>query len=171
MTAEEIDAIFPPNLAGLAQISDLRLLLSRLALGEYLGGGGFFEVLDIPEMEALEDIRQGDICLVALNNIGQPETFIYSEDQWKTMVIVPIGGGGGTSYVKLSEEFTIVALDVVFQEIALVQTPTIYEHMFVFLNGMLLSKDEYNVVGNTIQFIADTIYINDTVVVKYSYQP
>jgi len=38
MTKEEIDLIFPPSLAGLAQISDLRVLLSKLSSNDQLGG-------------------------------------------------------------------------------------------------------------------------------------
>jgi hypothetical protein len=131
-----------------------------------------FQVNTIPDRDQLQDINQGDICLVLHNQLNEPETFIWDNDQWKTLVMIPTsGGGGGSNYTKVTEEFQIGPTEEAFQEISLSQTPTLYEHIFVFLNGLLVSKDDFNLVGNTIEFIADYIADGDFVAVKYSYVP
>jgi hypothetical protein len=170
MTREEINKIFPPSYGGNAQISDLRLILSHLVIdGNTFGGIDFYDVNSISDRDQLQDLKQGDICLVRHNQLNEPETFIWDEDQWKVMVLIPSGGGGGTNYTKATEEFQIGPTEEAYQEIILSQTPTLYEHIFVFLNGLLVSKDDFNVVGNTIEFIADYIADGDLVIVKYGY--
>jgi hypothetical protein len=172
MTNEEIDAIFPPELGGNAQISDLRLILTYLAAsGSAFGGINFYDVNSIPDRDQLQDLSQGDICLVRHNQLNEPETFIWDDEQWKVMVLIPAGGGGGTTYNKITEEFQIGPTEEAYQEVILTQTPTLYEHIFVFLNGLLVSKDDFHVVGNTIEFVSDYIADGDFVVVKYGYVP
>jgi hypothetical protein len=102
--------------------------------------------------------------------LGQPETYIWDDDQWKILVLVP-AGGGGTSYPKTTEEFIVSDVQEQYQEIDLLKTPTPYEHIFVFLNGLVISKDDFTVVGNSIQFVADFIQEDDSVIVKYAYNP
>jgi hypothetical protein len=171
MTREEIDKLFPPGFGGNAQISDLRLILTYLSgSGSAFGGIDFHVVADIPERDQLTGLSQGDICRVNVNNLGQPETYIWDDDQWKILVLVPTSGGG-TSYPKLTEEFIVDDTQEQYQEINLINTPTPYEHIFVFLNGLLVSRDDYNIVGNSIQFVVDFIEEDDSVIVKYSYQP
>jgi len=172
MTREEIDKLFPASYGGNAQISDLRLILTYLSQsGSGFGGIDFYETNTIPERDQLSDLSQGDICRVALNNSGNPETYIWDDEQWKVLVLVPSSGGGGTTYVPLTEEFLITDLEEQYQEITLLKTPTIYEHIFVFLNGLLVSKDDFTVTSNSIQFTSGFILENDTIIVKYSYQP
>jgi hypothetical protein len=171
MTREEIDKIFPPGYGGNAQMSDLLLILTYLASsGSAFGGIDFFEVATISDRDHLQGVDQGDICRVSTNNAGQPETYIWDDEQWKILVLVP-SGGGGTSYPKLTEEFIVSDVQEQYQEINLINTPTPYEHIFVFLNGLIISKDDYTVVGNSVQFVADFIEEDDSVIVKYSYQP
>jgi hypothetical protein len=172
LTLDRINEMFPPSYGGNAQISDLRLALMELLENNIINDGiEFHEVATIPDRDQLQNIEQGDICKVAFNNSGNPETFIYDEDQWKTLVIVPTSGGGGTTYVKVTEEFAVGQIEEQYQEINLAKTPVIYEHIFVFLNGLLTSKDDFTVVGNSIQFVADFLIEGDSVIVKYGYQP
>jgi len=171
MTREEIDAIFPPEYGGNAQISDLRLLLSKLSgYGVFESAVEFNRVQTLTEMGQLQS-TQGDICLVEHNNVNEPETYIYDENQWKVMVIVN-ASGGGVNHPKMTEQFIINSIDEAYQEISLINPPTLTDHLFVFLNGILLmegSQNEFTVTGNTINFSTDTIFTDDTVVVKYSY--
>ena len=172
MTKEEIDKLFPSSYGGNAQISDLRLILTYLSQsGSGFGGIDFYEVNTIPERDQLQDLSQGDICRVAINSSGNPETYIWDEDQWKVLVLVPASGGGGTTYVPLTEEFQITNLEEQYQEINLTKQPTIYEHNFVFLNGLLVSKDDYVIMGNSVQFVPDSILEGDNIIIKYSYVP
>ena len=171
MTPEEIDNIFPASYGGNAQISDLRLLLSKLVYnGVFEGGIEFNRVQTIQEMNQLE-ATQGDICLVEHNALNNPETYIWDDNQWKVMVVV---NGSGGSLPKITEKFIVSATDAAYQEISLINPPVLSEHLFVFLNGILLregSGEEYTVIGNTINFEEDVIYTGDSVVVKYSYNP
>ena len=173
MTRDEIDIIFPPGFSGIAQISDLRLLLSKLANSDQLGGIEFYEVQDISERDQLE-AQDGDISKVALNNQGKPETYIMSNSSWKILVEIPVGGGSGpgTQYVKLSQNFDISQLDEDFQELALSQIPTIYDHIFVIINGMIQMEGpqrDFTRVGNLIHFSPGSIIMGDSVQIKYSY--
>jgi len=171
MTPEEIDTIFPPEYGGNAQISDLRLLLSKLATGGIFESSiDFNRVITLADMQSLP-ATQGDICLVEHGSQNEPETYIYDDDIWKLMVIID-ASNGGASYPKLTEQFEITPLDETYQEVNLQKPPTLNDHLFVFLNGILLkegSQEEFTVLGNTINFAPDTIYAGDTVVVKYSY--
>jgi len=169
LTPEEIYTIFPNEYGGNAQISDLRLLLSKLVKGGvFESATEFNRVNTLSDMQNLE-ATQGDICLVEHGTLNEPETYIYDNDQWKIMVIV--NTGGGSSYQKLTEQFLVSQLDEDYQELTLQQSPVLSEHIFVFLNGILLkegSSEEFTITGNTIYF-NNVILNGDEVTVKYSY--
>ena len=171
MTREEIDKIFPPGFSGLAQISDLRLLLSKLSDDDQLGDIVFFEVDTIQDRDEL-NAQDGDIAKVAVNNLGNPETYIMS-GTWKVLVEIPVGGGG-PQYVRTSKNFVVTQLEEDFQEISLTFTPTDYEHIFVYVNGLIQAQGtnlDFNRVGNIIQFSPGTITLGDNIQIKYSYIP
>jgi hypothetical protein len=174
MTMEEINKIFPPDYAGVAQISDLRLALTYLMSTNELGGIEFYEVLTLTEMYNLQDLNQGDICKVEDTGGGISKTYIYDQDQWKLLVEPVTGGGSGPVYNKATEIFNITSTDEAYQEVALQQTPTPFEHLFVYLNGVLLAEgpgNDFTISGNVIQFEADVITEDDQVQVKYAYLP
>jgi len=124
----------------------------------------------MPDRDAL-DASQGDISKVQFNLQGNPETFIYNNNTWKTLVEVP-SGLGGTNYTKRTEVFEITQLEEDFQEIHLLQIPTLFDHLFVYVNGLLIiegASSEFTRIGNAIQFSNGVIYKDDIIQVKYSY--
>jgi len=169
MTMEEINKLFPPEYGGPAQISDLRLALTYLNNYGELGGIEFHEVQTIADMQAL-DADQGDVCKVANDGSGQPQTYIYDNTQWK--ILVEPRTSGGTQYTKTTEVFEIDSTDEAFQEIALNQTPTKFDHIFVILNGIILTEGsiyDFELVGNMIYFKDNHLTAGDLLAVKYSY--
>ena len=170
MTIEEINKIFPPSYGGNAQISDLRLLLTKINTIADFDGIQFYEVQTIPDRNALE-VQQGDICKV-FNVAGQTITYIYDDDAWKVLVEGTGGGGGPGTYHQITENFTVGSLDEQQQEIILQESPNLTQHLFVYLNGMYLMLGvnyDYTVSNNIIQFNGNVITQGDNLCVKYSF--
>lgn len=174
MTWDEIDTIFPSSYSGNAQISDLRLLLSKLITSEYLGKIDFYEVQNLSERDALP-AKHSDICKVFDTGAGETITYIYkgSENQWVVLVEnTGTGGLPGTTNPQRTENFTISTLNQQDQSVTLLNTPRTSEHFMVFLNGMYLmlgGEYDYSLVSNTIVFTGTQITADDNLAVKYSY--
>ncbi len=163
MTREEIDLIFPPSYGGIAQVSDLRLLLSKLSLDDSLGGIDYYEVNTLEERDELENVKDASICKVIGIN-----TYIYDVDTWK--ILVENTGGGGPTGIKVTENFTVSTIDEMNQYKELLYIPNSQDHIFVFLNGMYLmlgSAFDYTISNNRIYF-SNPITAGDNLSIKYS---
>ncbi len=164
MTREEIDLLFPPEHGGNAQISDLRLLLTRLVSTDAIGGITFTEVATIAERDALE-AEDADICKVQNDN-----TYIW-DGIWKVLV-ENTGGGGSPSGNVTTEKRLISTLNEQHQYMELIHIPNTQEHIFVFLNGMYLmlgTSYDYTISNNRIIFSGCRITAGDHLAVKYNY--
>ena len=168
---EEINAVFPPSYGGNAQISDLRLILKHIATVGDINGIEFYTVPNMTELYALEP-ESGDIAKVLNIGDGTSRTFIYDKDHWALLVEGAGGGGGPSVYTQTTETFNISSVDEQAQDIAILNTPNLTQHMFVFLNGMYLTMGtnlDYTLASNVIQFTGAHITTGDILTVKYSY--
>jgi len=79
---------------------------------------------------------------------------------------------GSAIPTRITERFDIANIDVTNGYIDILNTPASNEHLFVYLNGMLLDEDasgDFTISTNRITFSAGVIEANDKIIVKYSY--
>ena len=173
MRMEEINELFPPSYGGVAQISDLRLALTRLVTTNEINGIQFYEVADIAERDAI-DAENADICKVHdSDGNGNPQTYIYWDDHW-IVLVENTGGGGGPapSGTQTTEKFTVSIQQEQDQKITLQHYPNQNFHIFVFLNGMYMTMGndaDYTISGQDLLFNGNILTTDDRLTVKYTY--
>jgi hypothetical protein len=172
MTSQEIDEIFPPTYGGNAQISDLRLMLSKLVTNEYMSRITYTEVPDLISRDNLIP-KESDICKVIDAGGTNPEVYIWdiNTKSWTNIGTTPSQQAGAAAR-PLSEEFIANSSIVQSQQVIIQHIPRANEHLFIFLNGLYLSigaTADYTIIGNKITFVGNPIQLNDRIVIKYSY--
>ena len=171
MTTEEINELFPPSYGGAAQISDLRLALSKLASQHELGGVEFSEVQTIQERDELNP-SDGHICKVHDDGTGNPQTYIFWNGLWIVLVENVNGGSPTPTGTQVTEKFIINAQQEQDQKITLQHKPDTDFHLFVFLNGMYLTMGtnfDYTLSNTDLLFNGDILTSDDILTVKYTY--
>jgi hypothetical protein len=172
MTQHEIDNLFPPSYAGVAQISDLRLALTHLAATNEIGGIHFYEVETLEERDNIE-AENGDICKVQEDENNKPQTYIYWEGLW--IILVENAGNDGTptpTGTQVTEKFVIDTIQDTAQRVTLQHRPDQDFHIFVFLNGLYLtmgSSFDYTLSGQDLVFYGGILTKDDILTVKYTY--
>jgi len=170
MTTEEINELFPPTYGGVAQISDLRLALSKLASNHELGGVEFNEVSNIHERDLLNP-KDGHLCKVRNSDgTGNSQTYIYWEGFW----IALTNTMESSSQIKTqrTERFVINTFQEQEQKITLEYKPDINYHLFVFLNGVYQTMGanfDYILSDKDLIFNGGILTYNDLLIVKYTY--
>jgi len=80
--------------------------------------------------------------------------------------------GAGAEPTRTTERFELTNTDVINGYIDITNTPAVKEHLFVYLNGLLLDEDssgDFTINDKRITFNDGVIEAGDKVIVKYSY--
>jgi len=158
MTLSEIDKIFPPNYGGNAQISDLRLALTKFTLN---GSYEIYEVDTIAERDALT-ANQGDVCKVIESN----EVYVFDNRRWITLVS---SYQSSYNYLYKNTDHIAMANDYIYADtaassfnITLPVTPKTQTEVIIVDNTSNFSVNNLTVLrnGETIMRLTEDILLN-----------